>query len=82
MVFEHFALNVEKPIETAKWYVENCEMKIVRSSNNPPYAHFIVDKTGRLAIEVYKNDSANIIDLKSKHHLEFHFAPMEKVPKK
>ena len=78
MVFEHFALNVKNPIETAKWYVDNCEMKIVRGSTEPPYAHFIADKTGRLAIEIYKNENAEIIDLKSKHPLEFHFALMVK----
>ncbi|MCB0732474.1 MAG: VOC family protein [Ignavibacteriae bacterium] len=78
MVFEHFALNVENPIEAANWYVKNCEMKIVRGSDKPPYAHFIADKTGRLAIEIYKNDSAAIIDLNSKHPLEFHFAFMVK----
>lgn len=78
MVFEHFALNVETPIETANWYVENCEMKIVKGSDKPPFAHFLADKTGRLAIEIYKNDSAKIIDLETKHPLEFHFAFMVK----
>lgn len=78
MVFEHFAINVEKPIETAKWYSENLEMKIVKGSNQPPFAHFLADKTGRLAIEIYKNNSAQIIDFSSKHPLEFHFAFMVK----
>lgn len=78
MVFEHFALNVVNPIETAKWYVDNCEMKIVKGSDKSPFAHFLADKTGRLAIEIYKNDTANIIDLKTKHPLEFHFAFMVK----
>jgi len=78
MVFEHFALNVEHPIETANWYVENCEMKIVKGSDKPPFAHFMADKTGRLAVEIYKNDTAEIIDLKTKHPLEFHFAFMVK----
>ncbi len=78
MVFEHFALNVEHPIEAAKWYVENCEMKIVKGSDKSPFAHFLADKTGRVIIEIYKNDNAEIIDLKSKHPLEFHFAFMVK----
>ena len=78
MVFEHFALNVEKPIEVAKWYVDNLEMKIAKGSHESPYAHFLADKTGRLVIEIYKNDSAEIIDFKSKHPLEFHFAFMVK----
>lgn len=78
MVFEHFALNVEQPIEVAKWYVDNLEMKIAKGSIEPPYAHFLADKTGRLVLEIYKNESADIIDLKSKHPLEFHFAFMVK----
>ncbi len=78
MIFEHFALNIEKPIEVAKWYVDNLEMKIAKGSNEPPYAHFLADKTGRLVIEIYKNESAEMIDLKLKHPLEFHFAFMVK----
>jgi hypothetical protein len=78
MVFEHFALNVENPIEVANWYVINLEMKIVKGSVQPPFAHFLADKTGRLAIEIYRNESAEILDLKSKHPLEFHFAFMVK----
>jgi catechol 2,3-dioxygenase-like lactoylglutathione lyase family enzyme len=78
MVFEHFALNVQNPIETANWYVTHCEMKIVKGSNKSPYAHFIADKTGRLVIEIYKNEAAEILDLKKKHPLEFHFALMVK----
>jgi catechol 2,3-dioxygenase-like lactoylglutathione lyase family enzyme len=78
MVFEHFALNVENPIAVAKWYVDNCEMTIVKGSDKPPFAHFIADKTGRLAVEIYKNDSAEIINFRSKHPLEFHFAFMVK----
>ena len=73
MVFEHFALNVEKPIEVAKWYVDNLEMKIVKGSNKPPYAHFLADKTGRLVIEIYKNDNAEIIDLKIKTSIRISF---------
>ena len=56
MVFEHFALNVENPIETANWYVDNCEKKIVNGSDQPPFAHFLADKSVRLAVEIYKND--------------------------
>jgi catechol 2,3-dioxygenase-like lactoylglutathione lyase family enzyme len=78
MIFEHFALNVKKPIEAAEWYVKNCEMKIVKGSLEPPFAHFLSDKTGRVVLEIYKNDSAEIIELENKHPLEFHFAFMVK----
>lgn len=78
MIFEHFALNVEKPIEAANWYVKNLEMKIVKGSTQSPFAHFLADKTGRLVIEIYKNENAQIIDFSLKHPLEFHFAFMVK----
>ena len=76
MIFEHFALNVEHPVEMAKWYVDNFEMKIVRSMDKPPFAHFIADKTGRVVLEIYANTKAKFPDYKNAHMLEFHFAFM------
>ena len=76
MIFEHFALNVEHPVEMAKWYVDNFEMKIVRSMDKPPFAHFIADKTGRVVLEIYANTKAKFPDHKNAHPLEFHFAFM------
>ncbi|MBK7106027.1 MAG: VOC family protein [Ignavibacteriae bacterium] len=78
MIFEHFALNVNNPIEIAEWYSENLEMKIVRKIDEAPFTHFLADKTGRVVIEVYNNSKAKIINLKSKHSLEFHLAFMVK----
>jgi glyoxylase I family protein len=75
MIFEHFALNIEHPVEMAKWYVDNFDMKIVRSIDKPPFTHFIADKTGRVVLEIYANPSAKFHDGK-KHPLEFHFAFM------
>lgn len=78
MIFEHFALNVNNPIEIANWYSNNLEMIIVRKIEEAPFTHFLADKTGRVVFEVYKNPKAKIIDLKSKHSLEFHVAFMVK----
>jgi len=76
MIFEHFALNVSNPVEMAKWYVDNLEMKIVRSIDKSPFTRFLADKTGRVVLEIYSNTSAKIPDHKSAHPLEFHFAFM------
>lgn len=74
MIFEHFALNVEQPVEIAKWYVDNLNMKVVRNLDKPPYTHFLADTSGRVIMELYKNDKAKIPDYKNAHLLEFHFA--------
>ncbi len=76
MIFEHFALNVEHPVEMAKWYVDNFEMKIVRSLDKSSFTHFIADKTGRVVMELYSNSSAKFPDHRNVNPLEFHFAFM------
>ena len=76
MIFEHFALNVSNPVEMGNWYVNNLEMKIVRSIEKAPFARFLADKTGRVVLELYSNSSAKIPEYKKAHPLEFHFAFM------
>ncbi len=74
MIFEHFALNVSKPVEMAEWYVKNCGMKLVQSMDEVPYTRFLADQSGRVVFEVYSNTKADIPDHKNHHPLEFHFA--------
>ena len=76
MIFEHFALNVKDPVNMARWYVDNCEMKIVRSLEKAPFTHFLSDKSGRVVLEIYANNSAKFPDHLNAHPLEFHFAFM------
>ena len=57
MIFEHFALNVTNPVEMADWYVENLEMKIVRSIDKSPFTRFLADRTGRVVLEIYSNNT-------------------------
>jgi catechol 2,3-dioxygenase-like lactoylglutathione lyase family enzyme len=76
MIFEHFALNVAKPVEMAEWYVNNLEMKIVRALDKSPFTRFLSDKTGRVVLEIYSNNNARIPDRNKAHPLEFHFAFM------
>jgi glyoxylase I family protein len=74
MTFEHFALNVAMPVEMGQWYVQNCEMKIVRSIDNYPYTRFLTDKAGKVMLEIYSNTSARIPEYGNQNPLEFHFA--------
>lgn len=74
MIFEHFALNIQKPLEFVEWYTSNCGMKIAKSMITPPFTHFLTDSSGRTVIEIYSNSSAKIADYNIMHPLEFHFA--------
>ena len=76
MIFEHFALNVKDPVNMARWYVDICEMKIVRSLEKAPFTHFLADKSGRVVLEIYANNAAKFPDHLNAHPLEFHFAFM------
>ena len=58
MTFEHFALNVSKPVEMGQWYIDNCEMKLVKSMDEYPYTRFLADKSGQVVLEIYSNTSA------------------------
>jgi catechol-2,3-dioxygenase len=60
MKLEHFAINVEKPVEMAQWYVENLGFKIVRQQNAAPFTHFLADDSGRIMIEIYNNPSDQV----------------------
>ncbi len=74
MTFEHFALNVSKPVEMGQWYIDNCEMKLVKSMEEYPYTRFLADKSGQVVLEIYSNTSQRIPEYNKQHPLEFHFA--------
>jgi predicted enzyme related to lactoylglutathione lyase len=74
MMFEHFAINVEKPQQMAEWYVKNLNMEICKAMTESPYTHFLADYTGRLVMEIYANSNAEIPDYQKEHPLRFHFA--------
>lgn len=74
MTFEHFALNVPKPVEMGQWYIDNCEMKLVKSKEKYPFTRFLADKSGQVVLEIYSNTSQRIPEYNKQHPLEFHFA--------
>jgi catechol 2,3-dioxygenase-like lactoylglutathione lyase family enzyme len=74
MMFEHFAINVEKPKQMAEWYVRNLNMEIAKAMEQSPYTHFLADYTGRLVMEIYTNEKAEIPDYQKEHPLRFHMA--------
>ncbi len=74
MKFEHYAINVEDPVAVADWYVAHCEMSIALSIEAPPFMRFLADKTGRVVVELYCNQSAKVPDYSSMDPLEYHLA--------
>ena len=74
MKLEHFALNVENPVEMAQWYVKNLGLKIVRQQNTHPFTHFLADDSGRIMIEIYINPPDQIPPYRKMNPLLIHLA--------
>ena len=73
---EHVAINVEDPVEMAKWYCENLGMKIVRKGGPPINMHFISDAGGNMMLELYHNPPDTVPDYRSMDPLSLHIAFM------
>ena len=76
MRIEHVALNLPDPVKAAKWYAENLAMQVLKSSAEPPYAHFLCDMEGHSMLEFYNNPKAAVPDYASQDPLTFHIAFM------
>jgi len=73
---EHVAINVEDPVEMAKWYCENLGMKIVRKGPPPVNMHFISDTGGNMMLEIYNNPPDAVPNYRSMNPLSLHIAFM------
>jgi len=73
---EHVAINVEDPVEMAKWYCENLGMKIVRKGPEPVNMHFISDAGGNMMLEIYHNPPDAVPNYRSMNPLSLHIAFM------
>lgn len=73
---EHVAINVEDPVEMAKWYCENLGMKIVRKGPPPVNMHFISDAGGNMMLEIYHNPPDAVPNYRSMNPLSLHIAFM------
>ncbi len=72
--FEHFALNVPDPVRMAQWYVANLGFQVLRGCDTGSRTHFLADETGRVCLEIYRNQAAPVPDYASQDPLVFHFA--------
>lgn len=73
---EHVAVNVEDPVEMAKWYCENLGMKIVRKGPPPANMHFISDAGGNMMLEIYHNPPDAVPNYRAMDPLSLHIAFM------
>ena len=74
MKLEHFAVNVEDPVEMATWYVKNLGMVIVKQQENAPFMTFLADDSGQIMIEIYTNPANEVPDYRSMNPLIIHLA--------
>ncbi len=74
MIFEHFALNVAEPHKMKEWYVEHVGFHVVSEMEESPFMIFLADHTGRVVLELYRNEAGAILDYPDLHHLTIHLA--------
>ena len=73
---EYVAINVENPVEMAKWYCENLGMRVVRQGPPPINMRFISDAGGNMMLELYHNPPDAVPDYASMDPLMLHIAFM------
>ena len=74
MKIEHFALNVEDALSTARWYVEHLGLTVKRRVMEAPWAHFLADDSGTVMIEIYSNTTVELADYRNTDPLAMHLA--------
>lgn len=67
MTLEHIGLNVAEPQKVMDWWCANLGF-------TQTHLAFIVDSSGRMALEFYRNDDAPVTDYASVDPLTFHIA--------
>lgn len=73
-VLEHPAIDVADPVATAKWWCENLGFTVTRQKDDETHTTFIVDASGRIAIEMYRAQTQPVApDYASMDPLTLHF---------
>ncbi len=80
MKIEHFAFNVEDPLEMTQWYVQNLGMKVVKQNKTAPYMTFLSDDSGMVMIEIYHNPVDEVPDYRNMNPLIAHLAFVSENP--
>lgn len=78
-VMEHTAIDVADPTAVADWWVKNLGFEITMQKEDTTHTTFIVDKTGKIAVELYRApDGTTPPDYKAMRPLQLHFAFLSK----
>ncbi|PRY52592.1 glyoxalase/bleomycin resistance protein/dioxygenase superfamily protein [Arcticibacter pallidicorallinus] len=80
MKLEHFAINVEDPINMAKWYVQHLGLSIIKQQQQAPFMTFLADDSGQIMIEIYKNPIDQVPKYRDMHPLIVHLAFVSETP--
>jgi len=74
MIFEHFAINVNKVDAVVKWYVSHLGLKVVSQQKELPFMTFLADSGDRVIMELYQRADAMMTNFTIQHQLTFHLA--------
>jgi catechol 2,3-dioxygenase-like lactoylglutathione lyase family enzyme len=74
MTIEHVAFNVADPVKMAEWYGTNLGMRVVRKVEGGPNTRFIVDRAGRVVLELYHQARAPVPDYAGMDPFVLHIA--------
>jgi len=78
-VLEHPAIDVADPVATAAWWCENLGFTITRQKDDETHTTFLVDASGRIAIEMYRaRTQPQAPDYASMDPLTLHFGFISK----
>jgi glyoxylase I family protein len=80
MKFEHFALNVEDPVNMAQWYKEHLGLQVARRMEDSPFTTFLRDDSGTILLEIYKNPAAEVPPYREMNPLLVHLAFVSEDP--
>lgn len=80
MKLEHFAINVEDPINMAEWYVQHLGLSIIKQQQHAPFMTFLADDSGQIMIEIYKNPIDQVPEYRDMNPLIVHLAFVSEAP--
>jgi glyoxylase I family protein len=71
---EHVALAMPDPAATAAWYVDHLGFTVVRSSEAPPYAHFLAPPGGGSLLEIFRDGATAPLEHHDVDPMQSHLA--------
>ena len=74
MRLEHVGLALADPVGAAAWYGQHLGCETVRSSSEPPHAHFLRPRQGGALIEFFNNPAVADVDYWQVNPMQGHLA--------